>query len=103
MADAKATLEKKLQAEHDPNVRQNLQIMIKAADAGIQGSALRERLLLPWTDAPQLVFSGLQGLLSEPTPPHRRARALNRHEASLGMAPGTAPHTPLQERTSDVE
>src|SRR3546814_1010282 len=65
MADAKATLEKKLQAEHDPNVRQDLQIMIKAADEGIQGSALRERLLLPWTDAPQLVFSGLQGLLSD--------------------------------------
>src|SRR3546814_13688162 len=44
MAAAKAALEKKLQAEHDPSVRQDLQIMIKAADEGLQGSALRERL-----------------------------------------------------------
>src|SRR3546814_16638706 len=36
--------------------------MTKAADEGIQGSALRERLLLPWSVAPQLGFSGLQGL-----------------------------------------
>src|SRR3546814_9770169 len=40
MAAAKATLEKKLQAEHDPNVSQDLQSMNKAAAEGIQGSAL---------------------------------------------------------------
>ena len=59
MADAKAALEAKLQVERDPNVRQDLQIMIHAADESVEGSALGERLLLPWTDAPQLVFSGL--------------------------------------------
>src|SRR3546814_19764807 len=80
--------------------------MIKAADEGIQGSALRERLLLPWTDAPQLVLSGLQGLLSDQTPPERRARALARLEAYVGMAPGTTQITQLaleryEERAGD--
>ncbi|MGN7727270.1 DUF885 domain-containing protein [Luteimonas sp. 22616] len=91
MADAKAKLEAKLQVERDPNVRQDLQIMIHAADENIEGSALTERLLLPWTDAPQLVFSGMQGLLSDQTPPARRARALDRLKAYVGMAPGTTP------------
>src|SRR5690606_24820618 len=106
MADAQAELEKKLQAERDPNVRQDLQIMIKAADEAIEGSALSERLLLPWTDAPQLVFSGLQGLLSDQTPPERRAKALDRLKAYAGMAPGTTPITQLareryEERAGD--
>src|SRR3546814_13202848 len=71
MDDAKATLEKKLQAEHDPNVRQDLPNMIKAAEERIQGRALRERLLLPWHDAPQLGFSGPPGLRSDQTTPAR--------------------------------
>src|SRR3546814_16955396 len=80
--------------------------MIMAADEGIEGSALGERLLLPWTDAPQLVFSGLRGLLSDQTPPERRARALDRLEAYVGMAPGTTPITQLardryEERAGD--
>lgn len=102
VADAKAKLQEKLQIERDPNVRQDLQIMIRAADESIEGSVLRERLLLPWTDAPQLVFSGLQGLLSDQVPPERRAHALDRLEAYVGMAPGTTPIT-LQARERYAE
>ena len=92
-ADAKVKLQTRLQLERDPNVRQDLQIMIHAADNNIEGSALNDKLMLPWADAPQLVFSGLQGLLSDQTPPTRRAKALDRLKAYVGMAPGTTPIT----------
>ncbi|QSX74085.1 DUF885 domain-containing protein [Lysobacter arenosi] len=103
---AKAELQTRLATERDPNVRQDLAIMIQAADENIETSALNERLTLPWTDAPQTVFSGIKGLLSDQTPPERRARALDRLKAYVGQAPGTTPITELararyEERTGD--
>lgn len=95
MTSAKQTLQKNLASERDPNVRQDLQIMIDAADEAIEGSALNEKLMLPWNDAPQTVFSGLQGLLSDQTPPDRRAKALDRLKRYTGIAPGTKPITVL--------
>ena len=62
---AKSELHDKLQIEHDPNVREDLEIMITAAADEIESSELRERLVLPWTDAPKLVFEGIHGLLSK--------------------------------------
>lgn len=94
-AKAKAELQTKLQVERDPNVRQDLEIMIQAADDNIETSALNERLTLPWTDVGQLEFSGLQGLLSDQTPVARRAKALDRLKAYVGQAAGTTPITEL--------
>lgn len=95
LASAKADLQQRLSAERDPDVRQDLQIMIHAADESIAGSALNEKLLLPWSDVPQTVFSGLQGLLSDQVPPARRAKALDRLRAYAGLAQGTTPITDL--------
>jgi uncharacterized protein (DUF885 family) len=89
MAQAKAELAAKLATERDENVRQDLQIMMHAADESAEGVALNEKLTMPWFDVPQVVFSGLQGLLSDQTPPERRAKALDRLKAYVGMAPGT--------------
>ncbi len=88
IGDARAALQEKLQLERDPNVRQDLEIMIGAADDAIEASAVSERLQLPWTDAPQLVFSGLRGLLSDQTPPERRKQALDRLNAYIGNSDG---------------
>lgn len=88
-AKAKAELRTKLQLERDANVRQDLEIMIGAADENIEGSELNEKYLLPWSDAPQMVFNGLNGLLSDQTPPERRAKALDRLKRYVGLAPGS--------------
>ncbi|RDZ26370.1 DUF885 domain-containing protein [Lysobacter silvisoli] len=106
MAKGRDALREKLQLERDPNVRQDLEIMIAAADQNIAGSELNERLTLPWTDAPQLVFQGMRGLLSDQTPPERRARALQRLKNYVGQGAGGTPITVLarqryEERATD--
>ncbi|CTP91217.1 DUF885 domain-containing protein [Xanthomonas graminis] len=86
---ARRALQEKLEVERDPNVRQDLAIMIHAVDQSIEGSALNERLLLPWQDAPQMVFGGLNNLLSEQVPAARRAKALDRLQRYVGLLPGS--------------
>ncbi|UYB52715.1 DUF885 domain-containing protein [Xanthomonas sp. AM6] len=97
IAQARRALQEKLELERDPNVRQDLAIMIHAADQAIEGSTLEERLLLPWHDAPQMVFGGINNLLSEQVPAPRRAKALDRLQRYVGLAPGSA-STLLQAR-----
>ena len=92
-AEARAKLQEKLQLERDPNVRQDLEIMIQAATDNIEATQVNERLVLPFTDASQLVFLGLQGLLSDQTPADRRAKALDRLKAYVGMTAGKTPIT----------
>ena len=94
--EARDALRKALQLERDPDVRQDLEIMIQAAEDSIEASQVNERLLLPFSDAPQLVFQGINGLLSEQTPPERRAKALARLNAYTGLAAnGKAGTTPI--------
>ncbi|KHM94836.1 DUF885 domain-containing protein [Xanthomonas vesicatoria] len=95
MRKARAALQAKLATERDVNVRQDLQIMIGAAEQNIEDSELNERYLLPWSDAPEAVFSGLNGLLSDQTVPERRAKALDRLKRYVGLVPGSTPTTTL--------
>ncbi len=95
MAKARSELQTKLATERDPNVRQDLAIMIAAATQNIEGSELNEKYLLPWTDTPQLVFSGINLLLSDQVPEARRAKALDRLKAYAGLAPGSTAVTTL--------
>ena len=94
-AKARSELQAKLATERDPNVRQDLAIMIAAATQNIEGSELNEKYLLPWTDTPQLVFSGINLLLSDQVPEARRAKALDRLRAYAGLAPGSTAVTTL--------
>ncbi len=91
MTRARAQLQARLATEQDANVRQDLEIMIHAATQNIEGSALNEKLLLPWSDIPQNVFQGIQVLLSDQIQPERRAHALERLKRYVGMTPDTTP------------
>ena len=88
---AKGQLETALKTEENPNVRQDIGIMMSAADRQIEGSELNERLVLPFTDVGQLVFQGEQGLLQDQVDPARRAKALDRLKAYVGLTAGTTP------------
>jgi uncharacterized protein (DUF885 family) len=89
LASARSQLQQALKTERDPDVRQDLQIMIDTASRRIEGSELDERLLLDWNDVPDMVFGNLQDLLQEQSSPTRRAAALVRLNRYLGLAPGT--------------
>ena len=88
-ARARSQLQAALAKETDPNVRQDLQIMIDAAAQKIAGSELGERLMLDWTDAPLQVFDGERSLLQEQASADKRAHALVRLRRYLGLLPGT--------------
>ena len=90
---ARATLQKKLAAETDANVRQDLAIMIKAADRRIDSSRLEEKYLLPYDDIGETIFNGEFTLLQNQVVPERRALALTRLQCYVGMAAGCTPLT----------
>jgi len=92
---AKGTLEKELKSEENPNVRQDIGILIHAADQQIEGSELNEKLLLQFADVGQLMFQGEQGLLQDQVDPARRPKALDRLKAYVGITKGTTPITTL--------
>ena len=89
MGAARDLLMDALYRERDPDVRLDLEIMIASAGQAIEGSALAEELQRQWVDAPRLMFFGLSSLLSEQTPPARRALALRRLQTYVGLRRGT--------------
>ena len=88
-AKARTELQARLAVEKDPDVRQDLEILIQAATDQIEASEVSQRLNRPWIDVGQTVFQGLTGLLSDQTPPERRAMALKRLQRYVGQAPGS--------------
>ncbi|WP_255505503.1 DUF885 domain-containing protein [Alkalisalibacterium limincola] len=61
--EAMRQLQAELLNERDPNVRQDLMLMIDATRRQIEGIDIHGRHLLPFVDAPALVFRGVQALL----------------------------------------
>ena len=87
LVKARADLQAGLARERDPNVRQDLQIMIEAVDRRIEGIDLSQKYERDWTDAAQRVFRGEQALLQEQTAAARRPRALERLQRYVGLWP----------------
>lgn len=90
-----AELARRLAAETDANVRQDLQILIKSVENDIAGTELSDRHFLAWSDAPQNIFFGVQSLLDDQIAPARRAKALDLLQRYVGLYPGTTATTEL--------
>lgn len=95
LEQAQLELKQALQSEQETRVRQDLELLIDSAQRVVRLSALRERLVMPWTDAPKWMFFGMQGLLSTQVAAPRRAQALPRLQRYVGLTKGTTPITQL--------
>jgi hypothetical protein len=91
-------LRRRLETARNPNVRQDLEIMIEAGDLDLRGADLSERLELPFYDLNRLVFQSLSSLLDEQMDPARRPAALVRLRRYAGLEEGYGPFTELAER-----
>jgi hypothetical protein len=97
IVEAKSKLQSMLASEKDPNVRQDLQIMIHAADIDIEGIDLNHQYMLPYQDVGQLIFNGEFALLRDEIAANRRPNAVKRLECYVGKAAGCTPLTKLAE------
>jgi hypothetical protein len=95
--DAAETLRRRLKAEQDPKVRQDLEILIRAAELRVRSTAVTEGRLLPYGDVTQLVFQGLRSLLDDQVPEARRRAALVRLRRYTGLEQGYTPIAQLAE------
>ncbi len=86
-----ADLRKKLAVESDANVKQDLQIMISAAERRLEASMLNDKCLLPYLDIGETVFQGQFVLLQDQVAPERRALALKRLQCDVGLGIGCTP------------
>jgi hypothetical protein len=84
-------LKRRLAAEKDPLVAQDLEIMIKATEQGLRGTELSEKYDMPYFNITQLIFGGLRSLLDDQIPQERRKAALVRLRKYVGMEKGYEP------------
>nr|WP_166175083.1 DUF885 domain-containing protein [Altererythrobacter segetis] len=81
--------------ETDPQVRQDLQILIDSIERDIEGTRLSDRLTLDWYDVPQMVFGNMNDALDAQIGAARQAKARELLERYTGLYPGTTPLTEL--------
>src|SRR5215210_3057113 len=86
-----AQLEKRLPAETDPPVRQDLQILIDSLKADLKGSELSRNYQIPYFNLTQTLFGSMRSLLDDQVEAIRRPAALVRLKKYTGTAPGYTP------------
>ncbi len=91
--DALAQLRRQLDDDRDPLVRQDLQILIEAAQESLEGQEIDDKYSTPYINVAQLVFGGIRGLLDDQVPAARRRAALVRLRKYAGIEPGFEPLT----------
>ncbi len=93
----RAELVKRLAAETDPPVKQDLQILIDSLDGNLKGAELGRKHSLPYFNLTQTMFGAMQSLLDDQVEPARRPAALVRLKKYTGTLPGYTPMATLAE------
>jgi Bacterial protein of unknown function (DUF885) len=93
IAIARFELEKRLAAEKDPLVRQDLEILMAQADRDIRSSEASERNLLPYEDVAGTIFFGVKSLLDDQVSADRRSAAIVRLRKYTGLEANYQPLT----------
>jgi len=92
-----AELQKRLKAETDPKIRQDLEILINAANENLVSNALQRKLMLPYQDLNRLLFGVVRQMLDPRIPKERQKTLLVRLQKYAGLAKGYRPITELAE------
>ena len=93
-------LEKRLAAETDARVKQDLEILIGTAKDNLFTNALNRDTYFPYIDVTGLVFGVSRGTLDPRVPKKKQAKLLGRLEKYAGLTKGYRPLTELaKERT----
>jgi uncharacterized protein (DUF885 family) len=90
---ARDELKAKFDAEKDPLVRQDLQILIGSAERQIRGIDANEKTFLPYGSIAGLIFFGEKSLLDDQVKAERRPAAVVRLRKYTGVEPGFTPAT----------
>jgi hypothetical protein len=88
-----AKLAGRLATEADPRVKQDLEILVKAAADSIKGAELSRKLAIPYFSLDELMFGSFRGLLDDQVAAGRRPASLVRLRKYAGLEPGTKPIT----------
>lgn len=88
---ARAELERRLAAERDPLVRQDLELLLDSVARQVDAVVIEDRYVLPWVEAPRVVFGGVQRVLDKQFPRERHEKALVRLRRYAGLEPGSTP------------
>lgn len=85
----------RLEAERDPLVRNDLEILLSACDRRVESQRLNEKLLAQYVNVGDIVFYGEFFFLRDQIAKERRDSALARLRRYTGLEPGTTPLTEL--------
>ena len=84
-----------LQTEKNLAVKQDLNILIAHLNLGFKTQDFENSSKIPFLNAANTIYSGLQVLLDDQTPEKRRAAAVIRLQKYTGMVPGYKPLTSI--------
>ena len=97
-----AELRRRLAAETEPRVRQDLEILIQAVEDGLRSAQLTRDNLLPYYNVAQTVFQGVRSLVDPQVPRERYPAAVVRMQKYAGLVGAEKPLTELaRDRTRE--